>query len=184
MQGFKLLFYGKNHKAFHAIYQYLQSQRTAILSHGKGNCSVTYLLSSPWAMLIDISSREKQKSKGQLFAFGVFLRVLLPHSTYCNINLHVTVQQTDEEMGWSSSKNNRKEKGNGSWGFMTSVRVKMDERRRKSLFLLPCVILAGTIRGAGSLSIFLEGSGPTVQIYCAEIKMDRTLVGFANLGRK
>lgn len=38
-----------------------------------------------------------------------------------------------------------------------------------------------TIRGAGSLFIFIEGLGPTIQKYCAKIKMDRILVGFANI---
>lgn len=38
-----------------------------------------------------------------------------------------------------------------------------------------------TIRGAGSLFIFIEGPGTTIQKYCAKIKMDRTLVGFSNI---
>lgn len=134
MQEFNVLFYQKNHKTFHAIYQYLQSQRTAILSHGKGNCSITYLLFSPWALLIDISFKEKQKSKGQLFGFVFFKSSPSPQHLLQYQSLCYSSTERDEEMGWSSSKNNRKEKGDGSWGFMTSVRLKMVERRWKKVF--------------------------------------------------
>lgn len=103
-------------------------------------------------------------------------------STYHNIYLHVTFQWKVESIGWNSSKNNRKEKGNGSWEFMTCIRLKMYERRRKKVFsILARMISFCTIRGAGSLSIFLEGSGPTIQKYCTKIKMNRSLIGFANI---
>lgn len=65
---------------------------------------------------------------------------------------------------------------------MTYIRLKIDERRwKKDFSTLACMISSCTIRGAGSLSIFPEGSGPTIQKYCAKIKMNRTLVGFANI---
>lgn len=171
-----LLFYGKNLKPFNVMYQYLQNQEKAIRSHCKGNCSITYLLFTPWPTLIKNSSWEKQKSKWQHFFFQTSppLQYLLQYLSSC--------YGSTERGGWSFSKNNRKEKGNVSWGFITCTRLKMDERRWKKVFSISfCMSSSCTIRGAGSLCIFLEGSGPTMQKYCAKTKMDGTLVDFANI---
>lgn len=47
---------------------------------------------------------------------------------------------------------------------------------KKPFFILACIFSSCTIRGAGSLFIFLEGLGLTIQNNCAKIKMDIILL--------